>query len=147
MDKRKLKKSDAHRKKISEGVKKQWAEGRGNFSGLLSKESRQKQRLKMFGHKRTPTGNKHWFWKGEKAGYGPKHDWVRRHFSKANKCEEPTCIYPRKRKNWDGKIMEKPKRYEWANISGKHKRERSDWIQLCPSCHRTRDIKNAKIIV
>lgn len=143
MDKRKLKKSDEHKRKIREGVKRQWAEGRGNFSGLLSKESRQKQHLKMFGHKRTPVGKKHWFWKGDKAGYSSIHSWVRRHFGKANRCENKECFYPRK--NWDGKIMEKPKIYEWSNISGKYKRQREDWEMLCPSCHRTRDIKNKSL--
>src|SRR3990167_9488287 len=120
--------NEEHKRKISEGVKKQWAEGRGNPSGILSKEARAKSRLKRLGHKDTPEG---------------KNDWVRLHFGKANKCEEPTCIYPRK--DWDGRLMEKPKRYEWANISGKYKRERSDWETLCPSCHRTRDIRNNKL--
>lgn len=31
------------------------------------------------------------------------------------------------------------KRYEWANLSGEYKLERSDWKQLCPSCHRKMD--------
>jgi len=31
-------------------------------------------------------------------------------------------------------------RYEWANISGEYKRDVSDYIQLCPSCHRKFDM-------
>jgi len=27
-------------------------------------------------------------------------------------------------------------RVEWANISGEYKRDKSDWIELCSSCHR-----------
>jgi len=129
-----------HKRKISEGVKKQWMEGRGNPSGILSREARKKARLKMLGHKRTPKGEKHHMWKGENASYAAKHIWVNSHFGKANKCENPPCKYPRK--NWDGKIMDKPKRYEWANISGEYKRKRDDWKMLCPSCHRTKDKNN-----
>lgn len=66
-------------------------------------------------------------WKGEKATYSPKHIWLHRHYGKANKCENKNCTY----KN--------PKRYEWANISGKYLRERSDYKMLCPSCHRRED--------
>jgi len=34
------------------------------------------------------------------------------------------------------------KRYEWANISGEHKKELSDWIRYCVKCHREIDSKN-----
>ena len=45
-----------------------------------------------------------------------------------NKCENPKCKY----KN--------PKRYEWASISRESLRDKNDYIQLCPSCHRRYDI-------
>ena len=72
-------------------------------------------------------GENHFAWKGEKAGLIPKHLWIKRYYGKANKCENPDCKY----KN--------PKRYEWANMSGKYLRVISDWKQLCPSCHRKMD--------
>ncbi|MEN6567167.1 MAG: hypothetical protein ABFC57_12805 [Veillonellales bacterium] len=31
---------------------------------------------------------------------------------------------------------------EWANISGEYKRSRSDYMELCPSCHRLFDKGN-----
>lgn len=45
------------------------------------------------------------------------------------------------------KAVEKPSRYEWANISGEYKRDRSDWVMLCPSCHRKIDMGKEKLCV
>jgi len=67
-------------------------------------------------------------WKGDDASYIAKHMWLYKHYGKADRCENPACQF----KN--------PKRYEWANISGEHRRERSDYIRLCPSCHRKADL-------
>lgn len=61
-------------------------------------------------------------WKGENAGYQAYHGWVRRELGKAESCME--C----------GK-----EKAEWANISGKYKRDLSDWVSLCHSCHMTMD--------
>lgn len=69
-------------------------------------------------------------YKGENAKYATKHQWVYYHFGKANRCENKECNY----KN--------PKRYHWANISGKYLRDRGDWIMLCPSCHKKMDRKD-----
>lgn len=66
-------------------------------------------------------------WKGENAGYVAKHMWIKKHYGKANKCEK--CG------------TKNTSRYEWANISGEYKRERSDYMQLCPSCHRKFDLR------
>lgn len=66
-------------------------------------------------------------WKGESAGYVAKHSWIVKHYGKANHCEKCNT------KNCS--------RYEWANISGEYKRDVSDYIQLCPSCHRKMDLK------
>lgn len=79
----------------------------------------------------------HPLWKGDNVGYHAIHAWVKRSFGSPNRCDNIECQYPRKNKNY--KIIEKPKRYEWANISKKYKRDRFDWIQLCPSCHRKMD--------
>lgn len=64
-------------------------------------------------------------WKGNDAGYHAKHYWVYRQLGKPNKCE--FCG------------TEKAKRFEWANKSGKYKREIEDWVRLCSSCHHTYD--------
>lgn len=67
-------------------------------------------------------------WKGDKAGYVAKHIWIAKHYGRANHCERDHT--------------HKAKRYEWANVSGKYRRDREDYIQLCPSCHRRMDAKN-----
>lgn len=72
-------------------------------------------------------------WIKGKISYLAVHKWLYREFGLANKCEYKNCIYPRK--NANNKLLEKPKRFDWANISSLYKRERSDWIMLCPSCH------------
>ncbi len=87
-------------------------------------------------------GEKVGTWKGDKAKYRAKHMWINHWFGKADKCENESCIYPRK--DIHGKIMIVPKRFEWANISRGYKRDRKDWRRLCPSCHKKYDIAYKK---
>lgn len=63
-------------------------------------------------------------WKGNEAGYVAKHMWISKHYGKANKCIKCGGV---------------AKRYEWANISGEYRRDISDYMMLCPSCHRKMD--------
>ena len=71
-------------------------------------------------------------WKGDKAGYGAIHDWVRRHKGTPNTCEH--C----------GKTGLSGRRIHWANIDKKYNRKLEDFIRLCVSCHNRYDerIKN-----
>lgn len=64
-------------------------------------------------------------WKGDKASYSAIHHWVNTNFGRIMSCEDcgNTSL----------------KRYEWANISGEYKRERSDWKRLCRKCHNKLD--------
>lgn len=66
-------------------------------------------------------------WKGDKAGYNAKHDWVRDHYGRADHCEI--------------NLLHISTIYHWANRSGLYKRIRTDWRQLCPSCHRREHLK------
>lgn len=59
-------------------------------------------------------------WKGDKITYKALHTWVRRNYGKAIICED---------------CGENTLRVDWANISRKYKRERSDWKMLCRKCH------------
>ena len=68
-------------------------------------------------------------WKGDKVGYSGLHAWVRKELGKPNHCAYCQTTTAKK--------------YEWANISHSYKRELSDWIRLCVSCHRLYD--NGKI--
>lgn len=72
-------------------------------------------------------------WKGDAAGYVAKHLWLVKHFGKADRCENQKCTF------------KFPRRYEWANLTGDYKRLRSDWIRLCPSCHRLYDYGKLEI--
>src|SRR3990167_5589544 len=64
-------------------------------------------------------------WKGNDVGYGALHHWVYRKLGHPKKCEDcETTI---------------AKRYEWANISKKYKRDISDWKRFCSKCHRAFD--------
>jgi len=84
-------------------------------------------------------GENHPNWK-ENPDYQSLHSWVYDNFGKANKCEMSGCKYPRVGDK--GIILKKPKRYEWSNKTGIYNRERKNWWQLCPSCHRKYDYKN-----
>jgi hypothetical protein len=66
-------------------------------------------------------------WKGNKATYQVKHQWIKRNYGQPHFCEH--CF--RKELN-NYKI-------HWANKSGKYKRGRSDWLRLCIKCHRIYD--------
>ena len=104
-------------KKISEGVKKQWADGRGNLSGLHSQKTLEKI-----------SGSKNYAWKGENVGYTCLHQWIRRLKGKPQKCE--ICGTTNKRK------------YEWANINHRYLRNLNDYVRMCTSCHRKYDIEH-----
>jgi len=59
---------------------------------------------------------KHHQWKGVKASYTAKHQWIRRKYGKADRCDNPECVYPRT--NANRVIILKPKRFEWSLIHG-----------------------------
>lgn len=103
----------------------------------MNREDSRTQSEKVSDSLRGKYGKKARRWKGMEAGYVAKHMWIKKHYGKASKCENPDCTY------------ENPKRFEWANVSGEYRREVDDYIQLCPSCHRKRDMTpelKAKII-
>ena len=106
-------------KKISEGVKRQWAEGRGNPVGIISSKK--------------PKGVKHYAWKGEKVSYWGMHMWIVREKGLPKSCEH--C----------GRTDRK--KYEWANKDHTYKRNLDDYIRLCTSCHRKYDIEHNNYVV
>lgn len=78
------------------------------------------------------TGGRHPNWRGDNVRYFALHAWVSRHRGKASRCENPDC----KSRN--------PKRFEWANVSGEYNRDLNDFISLCITCHRKRDLGGLK---
>ena len=69
------------------------------------------------------TGENHPLWKGDNVSYHSLHEWVYRHRGKPM-----ICTFCGTRED-----------LEWANRSRKYKREISDWLSLCFSCHRQYD--------
>jgi hypothetical protein len=84
-------------------------------------------------------GEKNSKWKGENVGYYGIHTWIKRHYGKADKCE-----------NRDNQVLEfkcnnKSKNYDWAFMGqSSYKRDRKLFIKLCHSCHLKYD-KQQKI--
>jgi len=62
-------------------------------------------------------------WKGDNAGYGALHDWIKRYKPKPEKCERCKISEP----------------FDIANISGKYFRDLNDFEWLCRKCHMTKD--------
>lgn len=89
------------------------------------------------------TTNKNSSWKGNKVGYKALHDWISKNYGKVGKCENPVCKYPKM--STHNKILFFPKKFEWASISRKPKRDIKDWVQLCVSCHRRYDTRKLKL--
>ena len=58
-------------------------------------------------------------WQGDRASYNAKHKFMQRNWEKPGACED----------------CGKHKILDWANISGQHKRTRSDYKALCRACH------------
>jgi len=75
-------------------------------------------------------GNECPHWLGEKAGYSAKHRWILNNWKKTGKCE--MCfITVRSEKKTRLKHLT-----HWHNLDNKYNRVRSDWVELCPKCHR-----------
>ena len=84
-------------------------------------------------------------WKGDQAGYHPKHAWNTYNWGHPVACEHcglegENGVYLKQ-----GKLM-KRWNIQWANISGNYTRERSDWLGLCQPCHRKYDNKLVSLV-
>lgn len=66
----------------------------------------------------------------DKKGYHPAHSWMEKTFGRPNGCEDCNLKSVPVGMKWY---------FEWANISGEYKRERTDWRRLCKACHRKFD--------
>ena len=100
------------------------------LKGCYSNETITK--MSKFQKERFVNPENHPQWKGDNVGYQGIHRWLRITYGKAYKCENNNCNY----KN--------PKMFEWANISGIYKRDRSHYKMLCSSCHKKLDYTEQK---
>lgn len=78
-------------------------------------------------------GKKHPGWKGEKVKYRALHSWIERRLGTPKCCANCSTT--------------SSKRFSWANISHTYKRDLSDWIRLCGSCHSKYDRYGMKLEV
>lgn len=91
---------------------------------IHSKEYKQKLRKRMLGNKlpkNPPKGPGHYNWQGDYVGYWGIHKWINRLLGQPKHCANCGTITA--------------KQYDWANLSHSYKRELSDWVRLCRSCH------------
>jgi len=63
----------------------------------------------------------------DKVSYKGLHDWIGKHLGKPDTCEH--C----------GKNGLSGKKIHWANKSHEYKRDLTDWVRLCVSCHKAYD--------
>jgi hypothetical protein len=71
-------------------------------------------------------------WKGDDVGYRALHGWVQKHLGKPTKCEFCKLEFNNSRQ------------IHWANKSHEYKRDLSDWLRLCVSCHKQYDLSLKK---
>ncbi len=64
-------------------------------------------------------------WKGKNASYSALHHWVKFHLGKPQEC-----VYCGEVNN-----------IQWASVSHQAKRDLTDYISLCVSCHKIYDLK------
>lgn len=69
-------------------------------------------------------------WEGDKVGYTTLHNWIKRHLVKSDICD--SCG------------QKKP--LDLANVSGKYKRDITDWEWLCRKCHMSKDGRLERLI-
>jgi len=60
-------------------------------------------------------------WKGNNVSYMGLHMWINFNYGNPRFCIN--CF------------STKEKKYEWANISGKYRRDIEDFVRLCTKCH------------
>lgn len=66
-------------------------------------------------------------WKGEDVSYSGLHYWVYRKLGAPKECKKCGLSDPKRK-------------YQWANVSREYKRELSDWVRMCCSCHKLYDL-------
>jgi hypothetical protein len=73
----------------------------------------------------TQLGERGHNWLGDDVTYIGLHTWTTRHFGRPKLCEHCGTTTAKK--------------FHWANISRAYRRDRSDWLRLCASCHQKFD--------
>ena len=96
-------------------------------SGIMARTHQDAMRLVGDQKKTARFLHRHSNWRGGRnslpkpEGYYKAHRWIKYHYGKTDRCDLNL--------DHDSTV------YDWANISGEYRQERSDWIRLCHSCH------------
>ena len=124
--------TDETKKKIGKANKKAllgnipWNKGKKNVYSAETVERFRQAKL------RNPT--KYWLdkdrsdlWRGDTTSYGALHSWVYRKLGRPETCE------------FCGKKNLTSNKIHWANKSRQYRKDVSDWLRLCASCHLAYD--------
>ena len=116
---------------------------------MISQETRLKQRAAKLGKKLSPehktaigqaqkgkrltaehidklSGANNYNWTGDAVGYQGVHRWINIVAGQPSHCVHCKTTEDRK--------------YQWANVSGKYRRDINDFIRLCVPCHKRYDM-------
>lgn len=115
--------------KDKERVTKQLRElAKGKIGVARPQSVRDKIRKSKKGIATVGAGEIHPLWRGDEVGYSGIHIWLKDNYGKASQCQNINC-------------KSVSKNYDWAKLRGvEYKRNRSNFIQLCKSCHRKYDV-------
>lgn len=94
---------------------------------ITIKSSQELSKKRIEALRKKTKGAKHYSWKGEQVSYAGLHMWLNREKTKPKTCSK--C----------GK-KGSSRSIQWANIDGKYRRVLSDYIALCSSCHKLKDL-------
>lgn len=70
-------------------------------------------------------------WKGEGASYASIHGYILATYGRSNHCEQ----------------CDQDRVTQWANVSGRYKRAREDWRELCHQCHKRTDLGQVMVFI
>jgi len=103
----------------------------GNKGKIRTPEMKERYRLCKLGAKNPRYGKFDHLSPVYKAStnYRALHCWVQSRLGKPNKCTKCSLEDTNTR------------RFHWANISHKYKRDLNDWVRLCVKCHAAFDKK------
>lgn len=70
---------------------------------------------------------KNYNWKGDEVGYRSLHFWVIKKLGRPDTCE------------FCGITGLRGMKIQWANVSQEYRRDITDWVRLCSTCHKFYD--------
>lgn len=112
-------------KPLSDETKQKLSKANSGKKRVFTDEHRKRLSEAARARKSYAQSEKNPMWRGSDVGYTALHTWIGRTLGKPKRCEN--CG------------TESAKAYDWANLSGEYRREKSDWKRLCRSCHTMHD--------